>query len=180
MKKTALSAFFLALWCSTVCFAAQSSGEYRIKAAFIYNFLLFTEWPEEISDDSDTMITIGILGEDPFGDAFRPLERKTVYGKTLTIMRFEKDTPSELLRRCHLLFISPSLKSDMEEILASLKDYPVLTVSEEEVFFQSGGMINFTTKKDRVGFEINRAAAEHVGIKFRSRLLRVATLVVGD
>ena len=180
MKRIGFSVLVLAIVCSTVCLAAPLSLEYQIKAGFIYKFLLFAEWPEAASGAPETTITIGILGDDPFGNAFRPIEGQTVDGKTLAIKRFEKGTPCEMLRRCRLLFISPSLKDDIEEILASLKDHPVLTVSEVRLFVDSGGMINLTTKKDRVRFEINKAAAEHVGIKFRSRLLRVASRVVED
>jgi len=180
VKKTSFSALLLLIIFSTVCLAAQPAPEYQIKAAFLYKFLLFAKWPADASNESETAITIGILGKDPFGDAFRPVEGQSVHGKTLTIRRFEKGTPPDMLKACHLLFISASLKNDMEEIVASLRDYPVLTVSELKVFTQLGGMISFVTKKDTVGFEINKRAAERVGIKLRSKLLRVATRIVEE
>ncbi len=160
--------------------AAEPDRESQIKAGFLYKFLLFTEWPETASEGTETTITIGILGKDPFGESFRPVEGKSIGGRTLAIKRFEKGAPPELLHQCRLLFISASLKDSMEEILKSLNGHPVLTVSEVDDFIRLDGMVNLLTEENRVVFEINRVAAERVGIKFRSKLLRVAVRVVED
>lgn len=154
--------------------------EYHIKASFLYKFLLFVEWPEKVTEQTEDTIIIGILGKDPFGDAFVPVEGQHIKGKTLIIKRFNNDASYELLRKCHLLFISTSFKEDMDDVLDSLKDHPVLTVGESKEFLTSGGMIHIFTNQNRVVFEINKAVAERVGIKFRSKLLRVAVRVLGD
>ncbi len=154
--------------------------EYQIKASFLYKFLLFVEWPEKVTEQPEDTIIIGILGKDPFGDAFIPVEGQPIKGKTLIIKRFNDDASYKSLLKCHLLFISTSFKESMNEVLNSLKDHPVLTVGESKDFFSSGGMIHIFTKQNRIVFEINKSEAERVGIKVRSKLLRVAVHVVGD
>jgi hypothetical protein len=165
---------------SAACFAAEPVSEAQIKAGFLYKFLFFAEWPEEAFVNDEAPIMIGILGKDPFGNVFQAVEGQHVEGRKLIIKRFNKNTSAEALRQCQLLFISPSLKAGIEKLLESLKNYPVITVSEVKKFTYLGGMINFVKKNNKVAFEVNRAAAERVGIKFRSRLLRVANRVIED
>ena len=176
----ALIAFFLMLitFPSNGFGNTQDSEEYKIKAGFLYKFLFFVEWPKEAAVEPEKIMTIGILGKDSFGDIFKPIEGEIINGQKLAIKRFEKGTAEKYLKGCHLLFISSSLQEDMEDILQSLKPYPVLTISEVEGFGELGGMINFIIMKDKVRFEINKKAAERVGIKIRSKLLRVSVRVV--
>ncbi len=170
----------LFMTCSASAEPTDPVREYQIKASFLYKFLLFVDWPEKNAEQSEDTMIIGILGKDPFGDAFFPVEGQHIKGKTLVIKRFNDDTSHEILRKCHLLFINTAIKERMNEVLNSLKNHPVLTVGESEDFFSSGGMIHIFTKQNRVIFEINTSVAERVGIKFRSKLLRVAVRVVGD
>ncbi len=172
------SILVLVILFSTVSFAAEPEREYQIKAAFLYKFLLFAEWPEDVTDEFRDTIRIGIIGKDSFGNAFEPVEGEIINGRKLIIKRFGKDVSTVMLRKCHILFISSSLKKDVDKILEPLNEYPIITVSEVKGFTQSGGMINFVIKKKRVGFEINMSAAESAGIKFRSKLLRVAQRIV--
>ena len=181
MKKVIiLCIIILGLIFSIECFSAELSREYQIKAGFLYKFLFFAEWPEDMFADDETPFTIGILGKDPFGDIFKNVESQAVNNRKLVIKKIDKVSGGEALRQCQVLFISPSLKDTMEYLLESLKGYPVLTVSEVEGFTHSGGMINFITQENKVGFEINRTAAESAGIRFRSKLLRVAIRVIED
>ncbi len=92
--------------------------------------------------------------------------------------KFGKDFRPEKLRICQTVFISLSLYAKVGSILSSLKGYPVLTVSETPTFIESGGIINFVTKEERVSFEIHKIAAESVGIKIRAQLLSVAVRVI--
>ncbi len=159
-------------------FAAEPTREYKIKAGFLYKFLSFAEWPEDAFADDNTTIIIGIVGEDPFAGIFEKVVGQPVDGRRLAVKRFKKNATAEMLQQCHLLFIDPSLKKPgMKDLLEALGSYPVLTVSEMNEFIHLGGMINLVTKKNKVTFNINRAAAGLVGIKFRSRLLRLATHV---
>jgi hypothetical protein len=173
-----------------------TSLEYQVKAAFLYNFLQFVDWPEEESADSNEPITIGIIGKDPFGDAFESIKDKKVKGgRGVIIKRFksfedlkkstEKDKPesdqeTETLTKCHLLFICSSEQKNLKEIIDLLKDHSVLTVADMQGFLESGGIVNFVIEENKVGFEINIAAAEHAKLKIRSQLLRLAKRIVEE
>jgi uncharacterized protein DUF4154 len=168
---------------SVVCLAATPPGEYRqneVKAAFLYNFLLYSERPQNASAEFKDSIVIGILGKDTFGDAFDPIEGELANGKELVIKRFESNAPADSLKQCDLLFISSSLRNQVKDLLVLLKGHPVLTVSEVGGFLEIGGMINFVVKRNRLMFEINNAVAARSGIKIRSKLLRLAVRVVED
>lgn len=154
------------------------TGEYEMKAVFLYQLLHFAEWPQKAFADNEHMITIGILGKDPFGNMFKPVEGDVIDGRRLVIKRFKKGASAESLKACQLLFISSSVGGDVGVVLESLNEYPVLTVSEVKGFAELGGMVNFVVKKDELKFEINKGAAERFGIKFRSKLLRLAVRIV--
>ncbi|MFQ6034731.1 MAG: YfiR family protein [Sedimentisphaerales bacterium] len=171
------------------------SREYQIKAAFLYNFIKFVDWPKEKMADSNEPIIIGIIGKDPFGDALDPVKDKQAKGKKLVIKRFkgfeelkkssEKDKSKlqrkiEALRKCHLLFICSSEKENFEQIIETLEGSSVLTVEETAGFLESGGIINFIIEDKKVRFEINVAAAKRARLKIRSQLLRLAKRVVRE
>lgn len=158
--------------------AEKRATEYQIKAVYLYNFLLFSEWPDDQSGKPKDSIIVGIIGKDSFRDAFKEVEGKPVNGRKLIIRRFKSDAPLESLKKCDLLFISSSLKKKARDLIKLLASHAVLTVSETGEFVDLGGMIDLVKKKDTIKLEINKAAAERVGIKFRSKLLRVAARVV--
>ena len=110
--------------------------EYHIKAAFLYNFAKFVEWPDETPADTSVPIGVGVLGKDPFGSALDSINGKTVRDRSLVIKRFETVQDLEF---CHILFISSSEEEHLASILESLRDRSVLTVSEAEQFTQCGG-----------------------------------------
>ena len=152
---------------------AQGPLEYEVKAAFLYNFAKFTEWPME--QDPGTPIVIGVLGEDPFGEVLEHTIRgKQVRGRALTIKRFRK--VEDPLKSCHILFIS-SESATASRALKFLQGARVLTVGESRAFCSLGGTINFVLDHRRVRFEINVAAAERAGLKLSSKLLKLAKIV---
>ena len=148
--------------------------EYHIKAAFLYNFAKFVEWPDQTLADTSVPIGVGVLGKDPFGSALDSINGKTVRGRSLVIKRFETVQDLEF---CHVLFISSSEEKHLASILESLKDRSVLTVSEAEQFTQCGGIIKLTEKGNRIRFEINLGAADRARLKISSKLLKLATIV---
>jgi len=167
--------------------------EYQIKAAFLYNFIKFVDWPKEKMADSNEPITIGVIGTDPFGHAFEPIKDKKVKGRKVIVKRFkgfkeqgpsDKKDKSELkrtiesLRKCHLLFICSSEKENLKEAINSVKDHSVLTVADIKGFLESGGIINFLVEGKKVVFEINNTAAKQAKLKIRSKLLRLAKRVI--
>jgi len=158
---------------------AQSATEYQVKAAFLFNFARFVEWPAEAFPTADAPLQICILGQDPFGADFEQM----IVDKSVNGHRMEIAHPEGVpqARACHILFIAFSEKPRLREILQGLRGTSVLTVGEVPGFVQMGGIINFVLDDNRVRFEINQRAAQIVRLKLSARLLTVAKLVLtGD
>jgi hypothetical protein len=154
---------------------AQGTSEYDLKAAFLYNFTKFVDWPPSAFPDAGSSLKICVLGEDPFGRSLKALagENEEVGGRKLTVIS------KESLPRpggCQVLFISRSEQERLPQILAAVKGAPVLTVGDSRGFLDHGGIINFILEGSKVRFEINPEAADRVGIKISSKLLRLARI----
>jgi hypothetical protein len=146
--------------------------EYQIKAAFIFNFAKFVEWPPAAFAGAASPIVIGILGENPFHDDLeRTIRNKTVDGHPLVIK--ELRSPAEATN-CHILFISTSEKKRLPDILKGLKGNCVLTVGEMDHFTENGGMINIVLKEKKIRFQINNDEATKAGLKISSKLMSLA------
>ena len=152
----------------------SSSREYSVKGAFLYNFAKFVSWPEEAFRDDQMHITLCILGKDPFGGALASVKGKSVKDRKVVIKHC---ATLDELGKCHILFISRSEEQNLSEILAKVKNWNTLTVSDMEGFAQSGGVNNFVTVEKKIRFEINLDAAERTGLKISSKLLRLAKIV---
>jgi hypothetical protein len=167
------------LLCSvTVAAAAQSASEYQVKAAFLFNFAKFVEWPADAFPTADAPLQICVLGQDPFGRDFEQvIEDKAVNGHRLEVAHPE-GVPQA--RACQVLFIASSEKQRAREILRALTGASVLTVGDAPGFARMGGVINFVLDENRVRFEINVKAAERAHLKLSARLLTVAKLIVTE
>jgi hypothetical protein len=147
--------------------------EYKLKAAFLFNFAKYVEWPPAAFAEATSPMVIGILGENPFRDDLEPTIRdKTINNRPLVIKEFR--SPAEATN-CHILFISTSEKQRLPEILKSLHGASVLTVGETDGFTETGGMINFVTGGNKIRFQINVEAAKSAGLKVSSKLLSLAS-----
>lgn len=154
---------------------ASSPREYQVKAAFLYNFVKFVEWPGEALPDTSATITLCMLGEHPFGINFEQTIRgKIVKGRELVIERFKEILG---LEGCHILFVSSSEKSRLPQILEAIKDMSLLTVGETERFAKLGGIINFFIEENKVRFEINTDAAKRARLQVSSNLLKLAKVI---
>ena len=155
--------------------AQEALPEYQVKAAYLFNFLKFVEWPSDAFPDSLAPIVIGIVGDDPFGSALPEVVMgKTVQGRDLVIRRYH---PGENVRGASTLFISASERKRLTPILASLHGSSVLTVADMDGFLDDGGMIQFQSENDRVRFAINVDAASRARLKMSSKLLSLASVV---
>lgn len=174
---------------------SAQSLEYQVKAAFIYNFIKFVDWPKGKLADSNEPVIIGIVGKDPFGNAFAPVKDKDDKGRKVTIKRFksfqelkgsngndqgELNRQIEAMRKCHLLFVCPSESERIPDIIASVKGHSVLTVADTQGFLEAGGIINFIMEEQKVRFEINVATAKQAKLQIRSQLLRLAKRVIEE
>jgi len=156
---------------------SPAAGEYQVKAAFLFNFAKFVEWPPRSFSDTSAPLRICVLGRDPFGDELRNITKeKIVNGRKLEVTQV---FDLQVARTCHILFIASSETSRLKQIFESLRGSDALTVGDTKGFVEQGGMINFVLENSRVQFEVNRKAAEQGGLKISSKLLSVARLVVG-
>ena len=147
-----------------------ANSEYQVKAAFIYNFLKFVEWPADSLNSPDT-ICLGVLGRDPFDEALRSVEGKLAKGRKVVVVHFRS---IEEVKGCELLYISGSEKWRLPQILNYAQNSRMLTVADQEGFCESGGMINLMFVKNRLGFEVNVAAASRARLRVSSQLLKLA------
>jgi hypothetical protein len=146
-------------------------SEYQMKAAFLFNFAKFVEWPPP-SLAENAPIVIGILGADPFDGALdNTLQNKTIAGHPLASRHIKSLSD---IKTCHILFIRDSEKKRWPEISAALAGSSVLTVSENwNQFTGSGGMILFFMQDRRVCFDIDNEAANRAGLKISSKLMQL-------
>ena len=158
--------------------ASDTTREYEVKAAYLVKLHGFVKNPETSTRPAGTLV-IGILGQDPFGESFTPVEGKRIGEDVLTIRRYDRFTEDLDLPACHVLFIANSEQTNLERILADLGNAPVLTVSDAEGFVETGGMIGLVLKDNRVRWEINRDTLEDAGLAASAQLLRNAVRVVG-
>jgi len=153
----------------------QMLDEYQVKAAFLYNFAKFVEWPPQVFSSAAEPISICVLGPDPFGATLR----ETVSGKDVSGRPFLV-RPLQDVRQvagCRILFVSSSERGVLSSILAGTKTTGVLTVGETESFLRQGGIINFKIDGGKVRFAINLDAAQQAGIRVSSKLLSLAETV---
>jgi len=166
-----LSPILLVFWMAAA--ARAQVDEYQVKAAFLYNFAKFVDWPARAFHSQEEPIAICTLGSNPFGDALdRVVNGKTAGGRPL-LARHVADAPSP--SDCHILFASDLKK--FRAIAPRLRGTAVLTVGESPEFIAAGGMINFKIEGGRIRFEINVQAVEQGQIHISSKLLSLAEVV---
>ena len=151
--------------------------EYQVKAAFLFNFAQFVDWPENAFTNADEPFCIGVLGDDPFGAALEQIiQGETIDGHKMTVQHSRLVVD---LKNCQVVFVSKSEKGHIGEILPELGSRPVLTVGDIPGFARGGGDINFFLEGNKVRFEINPNAAQANGLKISSQLLSLGKIVSG-
>lgn len=144
-----------------------------VKAAYLYNFGSYVEWPEDALPGDD--VTIGVVGADTVVRELRTL----LPGRTIQDrqVRLREVQPSSPLRGVHILYIGNVAPELLEKLVEAARQHSVLVITDVPDGIQRGGMINFVMQDRRVRFEISRGAAERAGLKLSSRLLAVALRV---
>jgi hypothetical protein len=185
----------LAIWSASLATTqlawadSAPNTEHIVKTVFIYNLLKFVDWPKGKIGDSNEPLIIGVIGTDVFENAFDLIEKKTIDDRAVVVKRFKgldelekagQKEPSdphpqtETIRTSHLLFVCPSERQRIKEILQSVEGHHVLTVADTAGFLEAGGVINLLLEDEKVRFEANLTAAKQAGLQIRSRLLRLA------
>ena len=144
------------------------SEEYRLKAAFVYRFPQFVEWPGPLT-------TICVLRPNPFGTVLRELiAGETLNGRPLALREINR--PSAITG-CHVVFVPGANNPDGKAVLEAVGHHPVLTIGESSHFLDQGGIISLQVIDRRVRFEVSATAAERNGLRLSSQLLRLAVRV---
>lgn len=151
--------------------AADEVPEYRIKAAFVYNFIVFTEWPAEVGPT----LNLCVHGADPFGKEIDGLQGKAAAGRTIAVQRRAAGEP---LRGCQAVFFSAASVEAAPRLVDALRTAPVLTIADSPGALRQGIALNMRLAQDRVAFEVNLTAARAAGVTLSSKLLRLATEVM--
>jgi hypothetical protein len=154
--------------------SGAAEGEYTVKAAMLYNFAKFVEWPAT-SFGGDGHINYCIAGKSRLIEAMVPVKGKLIKGKSVFVREIER--PDEVAG-CQVLFIAQSERTRVSSYLHQSSSHAILTVSDLEQFAENGGMIGFRADENKIRFEINHEAAKKQGLKISSHLLNLGRRVL--
>lgn len=172
--RTAAATFALAL-AACAAYAQNAVPEATVKAAFLYKFAVYVEWPASAFPQPDSPLVIGVMGADDVAAELEKLvPNRQVNNRRVIARRVREGEP---LRGIHLLFAGRT-EANLRTVLRSARDQGVLAVSEAERGLEAGSSINFVSVDDRIGFEVSLDSAERAGIRISSRMLAVARRVI--
>jgi hypothetical protein len=166
--------------------AAQVNQEYDLKAAYLYRFTQYVEWPKDAAGADNTFV-IGVVGQDPFPSQLdRIAKAKKVQNKQIIIRRFAS---AKDYQPCHILFVSAFAAKDSDEksaeqrlstLLPKTKGTPVLLVSDAPGLASKGAVINFFVdqQENRIKLEVNREAEKQAGLRISSELLELGVVKI--
>lgn len=149
---------------------ANSILEYQVKAAFIYNFIAFTHWPESMH----ATINLCVYGEDHFGSEIDKLQSRSVDKRNIKVVRVNNP---QKLADCQVIFFSKPASNDLTGILSGLHNQPILTLADNPTAVSQGIIINMNLINDKIVFEINLGIARKSGLDISSKLLQLAAKV---
>ncbi len=151
------------------------SREYQLKAVFLFHFAQFTQWPTNAFTSTNSPIVIGILGNDPFGDALKNTVRgELVNGRRIELEHFRR---AEDATNCHILYLAATESRRPERILEVLENRPILTVSDVDTPAGRGVMIRFVQEQNKLRIRINLDAVSAANLTISSKLLRASEIV---
>lgn len=172
-RRWAAAVLFVLGLCSTAG-AQNGSAENALKAAFIYNFVKFIEWPPEAFPNDDAELTICIWGADTLKGALGPLDGKPARSRRIHV----RHLPDKIsVAGCHIVYVSRDEAGRLKQALARVGRKHILTIGDMPRFAARGGVINLFKAEDRIRFEINLEAARASGLTISSRLLSLARVV---
>ena len=179
IREQRAAARWAALWligCALICgSSAFAQSQEQIKAAFLFNFARYVEWPETAFDGPEAPVRICMVRARVFAD----LVSRSVSGKSVGIrsVAVEDRSNPERSGGCHILYIGDDLGPPGSDAGSGLGGGHVFTVGDREGFAAQGGIANFIRVGNKIRFEINPNAAKRAGLKISSRLLRLAKVV---
>jgi hypothetical protein len=150
--------------------------EYLLKAAFIYKFIQVVEWPADKAVSKSSKIDICTLGDVPVGQMSSIFDKASTAALRFSVI--EEKNWKNASSHCHVLFIGNSEEGRVGEIVGALKDKPVLTIGNGDEFVESGGMIGFVLRDNKIKFEVNTQSTNAAGLRVKAELLEIAAKVV--
>jgi hypothetical protein len=179
-----MSALFrhLLLCCAVACgmlpaahaSAAGALPEYMVKAGYLYNFALLTEWPSVAAGEP---LELCVIGDDGLGVALQALQGKTANNRQINVRVLAEAAEAY---RCHILFIADVERSDFAQLKREIAGRPVLTVTDNEQFAKSGMAIFLRAEGSRLVFEIAANVVRRANLNISARLLRLAHAGAGE
>lgn len=162
-----------ALWCAAAW--AQPTSEYQVKAAYLFNFGQFVEWPAHPAAPANAPFVIGVVGKDPFGKTLDDVVRgESLGGRQLVVRRYRD---AQEITNCQILFIARSEAERLDQTLEALRGRQVLTVTDIEGAEHQGAMIVLVNDNQRIRMRINLSAAKASNLVISSKLLRPAEVI---
>lgn len=169
-----LSAALLALGSANAS-AEGTAPEYQLKAAYLFNFAKFTEWPASALPPG-AHVTVCVAGRDPFGEALAGIETKTIQNHPVRVRR---NVRTDDLRGCNLVFVGEGEERHLPELFRNAEAVSALTLGDTEGFVEQGGTIGLVTRDNRILFDVNMDSARRAGLKLSSQMLKLARAVKG-
>lgn len=145
--------------------------EYELKAAFVFNFAKFTEWPDLAFVDESTPIELCVVGATPFSAHLDAFHGKTIHGRNINIRALAVDAD---VSRCHIAYFGQSSNQNVSASLSKIRGHSLLSIGEEQSFLGNGGLITLFIEDNKIKFRINVSAIPQTGLKISSKLLRLA------
>lgn len=153
----------------------REDREALVKAAFLFHFVEFVDWPDTVRIQPGSTIRVGILGEDPFGETIdQVFAEPSSDGHRFEIVR--ASDPSELAD-CRVVYVALDDAATVRDVIDAFESGSVLTIAHREGFATEGGHVNFFVEDDRLRFEVNLEAVQDAGLRLSSRLLKLARIV---
>lgn len=152
--------------------SVDSASEQSIKAAYLYKFTDYVEWPPDVLEDPDVPLTIGVMADDRLAGVLESMTLgRVVRGRSIAVRRV---APREPLDGMHVLFIGSAGTAELPDLAAAARQHAVLVVTETGNALQNGSVINFRPLDQRIRFEVSLDSADRAGLKLSARLLAVA------
>lgn len=149
--------------------------EYAVKAALVYNFVRFTEWPADVCPPESAELRIVYYGDEALSTAFATIDGKRVADRTIKV---ERGTEPEDSIGCQLVFLAKTEREQWPRIMAVVAGKPVLSIGEMNGFMESGGMVNLHLARSKIRFQVNLDNVKGNGLQISSQILKLATTVI--
>jgi len=156
-----------------LCGQSKVPKEYQLKAAFLYNFAKFVQWPDKSFSDASSPLVIGVLGRNPFGDELeKAVQGRTANGRAIVVKQVQNIGAAHAVQ---LLFVPAADDSRLTELKEICQNQGILVIGESAGFIKRGGMVSFKVEGDNLRFEVNTSAAAGAELKFSAQLLKLAS-----